>query len=153
MPTRRSRAFLSEPLFQEQALAVLMRHDKPLSDSLHEEILLGELMKKFGQTGNDRELAASLQYALQELSGSSHYQPIMELAGMPALQNESAAQKEIRRQFIKGLERDLASDNRLRNLAAINALVSDPGILETAPERTTLYRSGASLAVRFGLVS
>lgn len=145
------RAFLSEPLFQEQALAVLMRHDKPLSD-VHEEILLGELMKKFGQTGNDRELAASLQYALQELSGSSHYQPIMELAGMPALQND-AAQTEIRRQFVNGLERDLASDNRLRNLAAINALVSDPGILEVAPERTTLYRSGATLAVRFGLVS
>ncbi|HAE29230.1 hypothetical protein [Hyphomonas adhaerens] len=145
------RAFLSEPLFQEQALAVLMRHNKPLSE-LHEEILLGELMKKFGQTGNDRELAASLQYALQELSGSSHYQPILELSGMPALQNP-AAQKEIRRQFIGGLERDLASDNRLRNLAAINALVSDPGILEAAPERTQLYRSGASLAVRFGLVS
>ena len=61
-----------------------------------------------GQTGDDRALAASLQYALQELSGSSNYQPIMELAGMPALQNESA-QKEIRRQFIKGLERDLNS--------------------------------------------
>lgn len=145
------RAFLSEPLFQEQALAVLMRHDKPLSD-VHEEILLGELMKKFGQTGNDRELAASLQFALQELSSSSHYQPILELAGMPALQN-AAAQKEIRRQFIGGLQRDLASDNRLRNLAAINALVSDPGIIENAPERTQLYRSGASLAVRFGLVS
>ncbi|MEZ5999511.1 hypothetical protein [Hyphomonas sp.] len=145
------RKFLSEPLFQEQALAVLMRHGKPLSDA-HEEILLGELMKKFGQTGNDRELAASLQYALQELSGSSHYQPIMELSGMPALQNE-AAQREIRRQFIGGLERDLASDNRLRNLAAINALVSDHSILEEAPERSHLYRSGASLAVRFGLVS
>jgi hypothetical protein len=145
------RRFLSEPQFQEQALAVLMRHGKPLN-SLQEEILMGELMKKFGQTGDDRALAASLQYALQELSGSSNYQPIMELAGMPALQNESA-QKEIRRQFIKGLERDLNSDNRLRNLAALNALVSDPGILETAPERTKLYRAGASLAVRFGLVS
>nr|WP_321360589.1 hypothetical protein [uncultured Hyphomonas sp.] len=145
------RAYLSEPLFQEQALAALMRHDKPLSE-LHEELLLGELMEKFGQTGNDRELAASLQYALQELSGSSHYQPILDLAGMPALQNP-AAQKEIRRQFIGGLERDLASDNRLRNLAAINALISDPGILDAAPERTQLYRSGASLAAHFGLVS
>ncbi|WP_321490716.1 hypothetical protein [uncultured Hyphomonas sp.] len=145
------RKFLSEPLFQEQALAVLMRHDKPLSGA-HEEILLGELMKKFGQSGNDRELAASLQFALQELSGRSHYRPIMELSGMPALQNE-AAQSEIRRQFINGLERDLASDNRLRNLAAIDALVSDRSILEEAPERSRLYRSGASLAVRFGLVS
>jgi hypothetical protein len=145
------RRFLSEPQFQEQALAVLMRHGKPLN-SVQEEILMGELMKKFGQTGDDRALAASLQYALQELSGSSNYQPIMELAGMPALQNEPA-QKEIRRQFIKGLERDLTSDNRLRNLAALNALVSDPGMLASAPERTKLYRSGASLSVRFGLVS
>lgn len=145
------RRFLSEPQFQEQALAVLMRHGKPLN-SVQEEILMGELMKKFGQTGDDRALAASLQYALQELSGSSNYQPIMELADMPALQNEPA-QKEIRRQFVKGLERDLTSDNRLRNLAALNALVSDPGILASAPERTKLYRSGASLSVRFGLVS
>jgi hypothetical protein len=76
----------------------------------------------------------------------------MDLYTMPALQND-AAQGEIRHQFVNGLERDLASDNRLRNLAAINALVSDPGILGAAPQRTQLYRSGASLAVRFGLVS
>jgi HEPN domain-containing protein len=145
------RSFLNDPEYQEEALAALMRRGKPLG-GVHEEILLGGLMKKFGQTGDDRALAASLQYALQELSDSSHYQPIMELAGMPALQNE-AAQSEIRRQFTKGLERDLSSDNRLRNLAAINALVSDPGILDAAPEKTGFYRSGASLAVRFGLVS
>ena len=145
------RSFLNEPEFQEEALAALMRRGKPLS-GVHEEILLGELMKKFGQTGDDRSLAASLQYALQELSSSSHYAPIMDLYTMPALQND-AAQGEIRHQFVNGLERDLASDNRLRNLAAINALVSDPGILGAAPQRTQLYRSGASLAVRFGLVS
>jgi len=145
------RAFLNEPQFQEEALAALMRHEKPLN-GLYEEILLGELMKKFGQTGNDRALAASLQFALQELSSSSHYQPIMDLATMPALQND-AAQAEIRRQFVNGLSRDLASDNRLRNLAALNALVSDPGILDAAPEKTEFYRSGAALAVRFGLAS
>ncbi|HRX75774.1 MAG TPA: hypothetical protein P5341_16810, partial [Hyphomonas sp.] len=145
------RAFLNEPQFQEEALAALMRHEKPLN-GLYEEILLGELMKKFGQTGDDRALAASLQFALQELSSSSHYQPIMDLAAMPALQND-AAQAEIRRQFVNGLSRDLASDNRLRNLATLNALVSDPGILDAAPEKTEFYRSGAALAVRFGLAS
>ena len=145
------RVFLNEPQFQEAALASLMRREKPLN-GVHEEILLGELMKKFGQTGDDRALAASLQFALQELSGSSHYQPIMDLSAMPALQN-AAAQSEIRRQFVAGLGRDLASDNRLRNLAAMNALVSDPGILKTASERSELYRSGARLAVRFGLAS
>lgn len=145
------RAFLNEPEYQEEALAALMRRGKPLG-GVYEEILLGNLMRKFGQTGDDRALAASLQFALQELSDSSHYQPIMELSGMPSLQNE-AAQTEIRRQFVNGLERDLSSDNRLRNLAAINALVSDPGILDAATERAELYGSGASLAVRFGLVS
>ena len=148
---RTVRTFLNQPQFQEEALAALMRHEKPLT-GVYEEILLGELMKKFGQTGNDRELAASLQFALQELSGSSHYQPIMDLASMPALQND-AAQNEIRRQFVGGISRDLASDNRLRNLAAINALISDPGILTHAAERADLYRSGAALAVRFGLAS
>jgi len=143
------RTFLSQPQYQEEALAALMRHEKPLN-GVYEEILLGELMKKFGQTGNDRELAASLQFALQELSGSSHYQPVMELAVMPALQNEDA-QAEIRRQLVAGLERDLASDNRLRNLAALNALVSDRGILDPVDAHEELYRSGAMLAVRFGL--
>lgn len=145
------RTFLNQPQFQEDALAALMRHEKPLN-GVYEEILLGELMKKFGQSGDDRALAASLQFALQELSGSSHYQPIMDLAGMPALQNDEA-QTEIRRQLVAGLSRDLGSDNRLRNLAAMNALVSDPGILDAAPERSELYHSGASLAVRFGLAS
>ena len=145
------RTFLNQPQFQEDALASLMRHEKALN-GVYEEILLGELMKKFGQSGDDRALAASLQFALQELSGSSHYQPIMDLAGMPALQNDEA-QAEIRRQFVAGLSRDLGSDNRLRNLAAMNALVSDPGILDAAPERSELYHSGAALAVRFGLAS
>ena len=145
------RNFLNDPQFQEDALAALMRHGKPMN-GLHEEILLGELMKKFGQSGDDRQLAASLQFALQELGGSSHYQPIMDLAGMPALQND-AAQAEILREFVGALQRDLGSDNRLRNLAAINALVSDPGILKASPERTELYRSGAALAIRFGLAS
>lgn len=145
------RSFLNDPAYQEEALSALMRRETPLND-LHEEILLSELMRKFGQTGNDMGLASSLQFALKELSASSHYAPIMELAGKPALQNERA-QVEIRRQFVAGLQRDLASDNSLRNLAAINALASDTGILAAAPERADLYRAAATLAVRFGLVS
>ena len=148
---KRLRAFLNEPQFQERALATLMRRGQPLND-LHEEILLAELMKKFGRTGDDKALATSLQFALEELSGSSHYGPIIELASMPALQDEKA-QGEIRRHFIDGLQRDLHSDNSLRNLAALNALAAGEGILAEAPERAKLYHMAASMSVRFGLVS
>jgi hypothetical protein len=145
------RSFLNEPAYQEQALSALLRRGRKLN-GLQEDLLLSELMKKFGQADNDTGLASSLQFALQELGASSHYGPIMELAMMPKLQNEEA-QREIRRQFLAGIQRDLASDNSLRNLAAINALASEQGILDAAPEREDVYRSGATVAVRFGLAS
>ena len=73
--------FLDHPQFQEPALAAMLRRKRPM-DPAYEEILLGDLMQKFGQDKNsDKHLAASLQFALQELSARSRYQPIMKLAG------------------------------------------------------------------------
>jgi hypothetical protein len=142
--------FLSQPRFQEEALAVILRRDQPLADG-YNEILLGDLMQKFGTT-DDRELASSLKFALRELSAHSRYTPLMDLARKPALQN-SIAQEEIKRYLVASLERDLASEEPLRNLAAIGALAAGTSLLDGHPKRAGLYNSASGLAIRFGFGS
>ena len=143
--------FLSHPQFQEQALAAMLRRKRPL-DPAYQEILLTDLMQKFGQEDGDRQLAASLQFALEELSARSKYQPIMELARMPALQNP-AAQAEVKRQLVASLQRDLSSEDPLRNLASISALASESGLLDDHPSKDQLIRTATEQAVHFGFGS
>tara|TARA_R110000868_G_scaffold32971_10_gene120061 strand:- start:6661 stop:8427 length:1767 start_codon:yes stop_codon:yes gene_type:complete len=143
--------FLSHPQFQEQALAAMLRRKRPL-DPAYQEILLSDLMRKFGQQGSDRQLAASLQFALEELSARSKYQPIMELAQMPALQNP-AAQAEVKRQLVSSLKRDLSGEDRLRNLAAISAMASDSKLLDDHPSKDQLVKMATEQAVHFGFGS
>ena len=143
--------FLSHPQFQEQALAAMLRRKRPL-DPAYQEILLSDLMRKFGQQGSDRQLAASLQFALEELSARSKYQPIMELAQMPALQNP-AAQAEVKRQLVSSLKRDLSGEDRLRNLAAISAMASDSKLLDDHPGKDQLVKMATEQAVHFGFGS
>jgi len=141
--------FLDHPQFQEPALAAMLRRNQTM-DPAYEEILLGDLMQKFGQDSNgDKHLAASLQFALGELSASSRYQPIMDLAAMPALQNPEA-QAEVRRQLVSSLDRDLGGDDPLRSLAAISALAAEAGLLDNEPSRDRLFRTATERAIHFG---
>lgn len=141
--------FLDHPQFQEPALAAMLRRQRPM-DPAYEEILLGDLMQKFGQDKNsDKHLAASLQFALQELSARSRYQPIMKLAEMPALQNPEA-QAEVRRQLVASLDRDLGDDDPLRNLAAISALAGESGLLDNEPSRDRIFKTATERAIHFG---
>jgi len=143
--------FLSHPQFQEQALAAMLRRERPL-DPAYQQILLSDLMQKFGQEDGDRQLAASLQFALEDLSAHSKYQPIMDLARMPALQNP-AAQAEVKRQLVASLQRDLRSDDPLRNLAAISALASESELLAGHASKDQLIKTAMEQAVHFGLGS
>ncbi|WP_340693072.1 hypothetical protein [Hyphomonas sp.] len=141
--------FLDHPQFQEPALAAMLRRNQTM-DPAYQEILLGDLMQKFGQdSNNDKDLAASLQFALGELSARSRYQPIMDLAEMPALQNPEA-QAEVRRQLVSSLDRDLGGDDPLRNLAAISALAAESGLLDKEPSRDRLFKTATERAIHFG---
>ena len=142
-------AFLSHPQFQEPALAAMLRRKRPM-DPDYEEVLLGDLMQKFGQDNtSDKHLAASLQFALEELSARSRYEPLMKLAEMPALQNPEA-QAEVRRQLVASLDRDLDGDDPLRNLAAISALAGGAGLLEKEPSKDRLFKKATERAIHFG---
>jgi len=141
--------YLDHPQFQDQALAALLDQNAPL-DPVREDVLLSELMRKFGQTGSgDASLGTSIEFALRELSERSRYDPIIELAATPALQN-SAGQAEVKRQLVASLQRDLGSAESIRNLAAIGLLAGGPAILDDVPERAHLYNLAAGRAVDFG---
>jgi hypothetical protein len=57
------------------------------------------------------------------------------------------------RHLAVSLRRDLSSDDTLRNLAAIEAMVKDPGLLDGEPNRAELYETATLVAVRLGLGS
>ncbi len=145
------RTFLTQPQFQEAALSVLLRNQQSL-DVAYKDILLDELVQKIGQAENDRQVAASLRYALQELSAGSRYQPILQLADLPALQGQSA-QDDIKHHLIAALQRDLSGDDPLRNLMALDALITESNLLDDQPERGSLYDQATVLAFRFGFGS
>ncbi|KDA01823.1 hypothetical protein [Hyphomonas oceanitis] len=140
--------FLRKPRFQEAALAAMQRHGIPVEPA-YEEVLLGDLMQKFGYISSDKELVASLQYALRELSARSSYKPLMKLAAQPALQNPEA-QTEVRRQLVASLHRDLESSESVRNLAAIDAMIEEPDFLANEPDRNALYSLASGRAVQLG---
>jgi len=141
-------SFLRRPQFQEEALAAMARHDVPVNPAF-EEVLLGDLMQKFGYISSDKELAASLQYALRELSARSSYKPLIKLAALPALQNPEA-QAEVKRQLTASLYRDLESDEPMRNMAAIDAMIETPDILAGELSRDALFSLASGKAVHLG---
>jgi hypothetical protein len=89
---------------------------------------------------------------LDEMSNASMYVPMMKLAELPSMQSPEA-RAELTNHLAASLKRDLASDESLRNLAAIEALIKDPGLLEAVPERAALYETATVVAVRLGFGS
>lgn len=140
-----------QPQFQEAALTRLLRDQQSVGYA-HQDILLDELITKIKGAEDEREIKASLSYALRELGADSRYQIIQQLAELPSLQANSA-QAQIRQTFIISLRRDLASEDPLQNLLAIEALVNEVGILDDGPHRTNLYVPANDLAISFGFVS
>jgi len=140
--------FLVQFRFQETALSALIRHQRPVSNAVR-EILLDEMVTRIELAQTDANVRDDLDFVLDELSTNSMYLPMMKLAELPSMQNE-AAQQELKRQLVAGLRRDLESDESLRNLAAIEALIQDPGLLDGLPERAGLYDTATEVAVRLG---
>ena len=148
---RRIEAFLIQSRFQEDALASLVRHKRPVNSNVR-EILVDNLVTKIELAQKDADVRADLRFVLDELSSSSMYLPMMRLAELPSMQSD-AARQELTQHLVASLKRDLASDESLRNLAAIEALIKEPGLLDAAPDRAALYESATVLAVRLGFGS
>ncbi|MEZ5946741.1 MAG: hypothetical protein R3C04_07810 [Hyphomonas sp.] len=144
--------FLTRPKFQEQALAALMENGEPI-DRIREDVLLNELLLKFAQDGHEEPgFGTSVRFALKEFANRSQYEPIVDLAAMPSLQ-DAQSQDEIRRQLTTSLESDLASGESIRNLAAIDLMIGNSALLEGSPQRTLLYNAAARRAAQLGLAS
>jgi len=144
-------SFLNQPQYQEAALSLMLRNHRSI-DIAYKDVLVGDLVRKIERAESEREIAASLSYALRELSTDSRYIPIMQLADLPILQTQSA-QDEIRHYLIAGLRRDLGGEDPLHSLVAINALINESGILDGHSYRNTLYAQATTLAFGFGLIS
>lgn len=140
--------FLVQSRFEEAALAALIRHKRPVRSTVR-AILLDEMVTRIELAQKDADVRGDLRFVLDELGRDSMYQPLMKLADLPSMQSETA-REELVRQLVSTLERDLGGDDRLRNLAAIEALLNESGLLDKAPQRKALYESATNAAVRLG---
>ena len=145
------RTFLVQGRFQEEALLALLRH-KRVIDAPLKALLLDSMLQKIERSKHEEDIRASMQFVLEELSAESRYMTMLEMAGRENMQSE-VAQSEIRNHFIAGLQRDLASEDPLQNLAAIEALSVETGLLDEHDQRTTLYEDATLKAVRLGFAS
>jgi hypothetical protein len=107
------------------------------------------MVNRIEEAQQDADVRDDLKFVLEEMSASSMYVPMLKLADLPSMQTPSA-REELTIHLVASLERDLASEDVLRNLAAIEALIKDNGLLETAPERPALYETATAVAVRLG---
>ncbi|MFN4102233.1 MAG: hypothetical protein ACK4GT_20930, partial [Pararhodobacter sp.] len=142
------RNYLMQARYQEIALFTLLRHGRTITE-LERNVLVSGLLTKLEQSHQDADIRSSLQFVLEELSTGSRHQTILDMAARANLQS-AAAQDEIRRHFVAGLERDLAGTDPLRNLAAIEALVREDGLLDGAEARGDLYEAAVLKSVRLG---
>lgn len=140
--------FLIQSRFEEAALSALIRHKRPVQASVR-AILIDEMVTRIELAQQDADVRKDLRFVLEELGRESMYMPMIRLAELPSMQSETARQ-ELSLHLAASLDRDLAGDDRLRNLAAIEALLHDPGLLDGAPQRAALYASATDVAVRLG---
>lgn len=140
--------FLVQSRFEEAALSALIRHKRPVQASVR-AILLDEMVTRIELAQKDADVRKDLRFVLEELGRESMYMPMIRLAELPSMQSATARQ-ELATHLAASLERDLAGEDRLRNLAAIEALLHDPGLLDGAPQRAALYASATDAAVRLG---
>lgn len=145
------RTYLLQGRFQEEALFALIRHNRTIDADVR-SILLDGMLVKIEQSQRDEDIRAGLKFVLDELSAESRYTTMLEMAGRANMQTETA-QAEIRSRFVESLQRDLASDDPLHNLAAIEALSAETGLLDHHANRTALYEAATLKAVRLGFAS
>ncbi|PKP83107.1 MAG: hypothetical protein CVT79_03410 [Alphaproteobacteria bacterium HGW-Alphaproteobacteria-18] len=147
----RIRTFLLSGRFQEEALFALIRHHRVIDAPL-KSLLLDGMLLKIEQSQRDEDIRASMKFVLDELSAESRYLTMIDMAARENMQSETV-QSEIRNHFVKGLQRDLTSADPLHNLAAIEALSIEAGLLEHHEQRTALYEEATLKAVRLGFAS
>ncbi len=143
--------FLIQARFQEAALSALVRYKRPVNSAVR-EILVDDMVNRIELAQQDADVRDDLRFVLEEMSTASMYVPMMKLADLPSMQSPEA-RAELVNHLAASLKRDLASDESLRNLAAIEALIKDPGLLDAAPERAALYETATGVAVRLGFGS
>lgn len=145
------RRYLVQARFQEVAMAALIRHERKVNPAVR-EILVDDMVNRIELAQQNADVRDDLRFVLDELSAASMYVPMMRLAELPSMQTP-AAQEELARHLVSSLQRDLASDDSLRNIAAIEALIKDEGLLEGMPERQALFENATIVSVRLGFGS
>lgn len=143
--------FLIQARFQEAALSALVRYKRPVNSAVR-EILVDDMVNRIELAQKNSDVRDDLRFVLDEMSSASMYLPMIKLAELPSMQSPEA-RAELTDHLAASLKRDLASDESLRNLAAIEALIKDPGLLDNAPDKSELYETATVVAVRLGFGS
>lgn len=145
------RQFLHRPEYRRRAVSSLLMNGRKV-DRVYQDEVAGDVVGELGSLSREDSVAANLDTMLKDLKGVAGYAMTLELAAMPATQSDEA-QARLAAHFMTMLDRDLASDDPLQNLSAMENLLEGKALLASHPEREPLLRTATSKAIELGFRS
>lgn len=143
--------FLLDDRFKDEALVALLRSAAPLS-AAQREVLVDDIRKALERATTTRGMEAELAFLVDSYARRSAYDPLMELARLPSLQND-AAREIVEDHLVRSLQRDLASDEPLLRLVALKAVDKLRGTRFGLPGDHVLFEQASLVSSRYGLLS
>ncbi|WP_084395902.1 hypothetical protein [Henriciella aquimarina] len=145
------RSFLNRPEYRVRAVTSLLTNGRPV-EKIYQQEVAGEFVGDLDRLAEEARMVSNLDTMLTDLKGVADYEMTLELAAKPATQSRHA-QSQLADHMTGMLEHDLASEDPLRNLAAMQALLKAGPLLEGRPSHERLLNTAASLAVELGFRS
>lgn len=143
--------FLLDARFKDEALVALLRSAAPLN-AAQREILVDDVRKTLEQVATTQGMEAELAFLVEYYARKSAYDPLMELARLPSLQN-NAAREIVEDHIVRSLQRDLASKEPLLRLGALKAIDKLHETPFALPGDHILFEQAARVSSRYGLLS
>jgi hypothetical protein len=145
------RSFLLTPEFRTAAFAALYNSDAEI-DPLVRLVFIEDITRAAQSDASGRSVALARQIALDEMERQSNYAPILSLASL-ASKGATQADDSIEARLIENLKRDLESDDALRRLQALDALVNARMLSADNAEHADLFVLGTQTALQLGRTS
>lgn len=143
--------FLLDARFKDEALVALLRSAAPLS-AAQRETLVDDVGKALERVATTQGMEAELAFLVDYYARRSAYDPLMELARLPSLQND-AAREIVEDHLVRSLQRDLASKEPLLRLGALKAVDQLRKTPFDLPGDHGLFEQAALVSSRYGLLS
>lgn len=146
---RTLRRYLLTPEHRVLAVSALLMHGAAVEEE-YRKALSASLLAQVERLSKEQAVNASLDVMLKDLDETADYPLLRKLAAMPATQTEQTRTL-LADHMVRLLRRDLASEARIDQLAALDGLQLGLDLLEGRSEREALIETAVEVAAELGL--